>query len=432
MAEGARLESVFTRKGNVGSNPTLSAISLTRINIGFSAHPTLPCVKSCVYDTIPAVQTKSVVQVYVRHNRGCSHSSRGEFYRGCSCPKWLRYSRTGKRHRKPSGSRTWSIAEDKAVELQEQLDRGDAPKPIIIRAPQPTIADHIDTFISSKESEGVSPRRVKKLRFQLDEFERWMSDHGKLFPSGITATDTVAFRSTWDRKWGATTRQKAQQNLRGFLRSCCRENLNDLLSTLRTIRLSKEDKKRLEPKPFTEKEIKTLFAQIPKTFFGNAARAALATLLVKFMIATGVAIRDTVQLERKNIHDGWLRINRQKTGRAVRQHLDPSLCRELLDGDGEYVFWDGKGLVTAVVTSWQDDLRLLMKEAGVWIKGNTSHRFRDTAVDYWLGEGVSLTEVAAMLGDTLAVTERHYASLASHRMEDRLKKLPKRSWEVTR
>ena len=25
MAEGARLESVFTRKGNVGSNPTLSA-----------------------------------------------------------------------------------------------------------------------------------------------------------------------------------------------------------------------------------------------------------------------------------------------------------------------------------------------------------------------------------------------------------------------
>ncbi len=28
MAEGARLESVFTRKGNVGSNPTLSAIFL--------------------------------------------------------------------------------------------------------------------------------------------------------------------------------------------------------------------------------------------------------------------------------------------------------------------------------------------------------------------------------------------------------------------
>jgi hypothetical protein len=31
VAEGARLESVFTRKGNVGSNPTLSA-NLLKIN----------------------------------------------------------------------------------------------------------------------------------------------------------------------------------------------------------------------------------------------------------------------------------------------------------------------------------------------------------------------------------------------------------------
>ena len=33
MAEGARLESVFTRKGNVGSNPTLSAKLLITNNL---------------------------------------------------------------------------------------------------------------------------------------------------------------------------------------------------------------------------------------------------------------------------------------------------------------------------------------------------------------------------------------------------------------
>jgi hypothetical protein len=32
------------------------------------------------------------------------------------------------------------------------------------------------------------------------------------------------------------------------------------------------------------------------------------------MIATGLAIRDTVQLERQNIRDGWLRINAQGYG----------------------------------------------------------------------------------------------------------------------
>jgi integrase len=323
----------------------------------------------------------------------------------------------------------WTVAEEKALELQGQLDQGDTPRPIIIKGPQPTIAECIETFISAKKSEGISPRRIKKLRHQLTQFEQFMAARSKLFPSLITATDVIEHRTSWNKVWqSTTTRQKAQQNLRGFLRTCCRDNLNDLLAALGTIKLSKEDEDRLEPKPFTEKEIETLFAQIPKTF--PAEKVAIASLLVKFMIATGVAIRDTVQLRRRDIQDGWLRIKRQKTGRRVRQRLDPALCRELLDGDGDYVFWDSNvhKLVTSAVTMWQDDLRLVMQDAGVWIKGNVSHRFRDTAADYWLGQGCSMTEVAAFLGDTVAVCERHYANLASQRMDERLAKMPTRSW----
>lgn len=374
------------------------------------------------------IQPKSIVTVFVRHRETCSHRSRGEFYRGCQCSKFLRYSRNGKQHRQAAGTRTWTVAEDKAIELQEQLDRGDTPKPIIVKGPQPTISDCIQTFISGKQSEGISPRRVKKLQLQLDQFEAFMSARSKLFPSLITAADVIEFRAGWDKIWpSATTRQKAQQNIRTFLRTCCRENLNDLLSALKTIRLSKQDKERLEPKPFTEKEIRALFVQIPKTF--PAEKVALATLLVKFMIATGVAIRDTVQLDRhRHLRDGWLRFNRQKTGRPVVQHLDAALYAELMEDEGKYVFWDGKYQVTSEVTTWQDDVRLLMQDAGVWIEGNTTHRFRDTAVDFWLGQGCSLTEIAAMLGDTVAVCERHYANLASARMEERLAKMPKRSW----
>ena len=94
-----------------------------------------------------------------------------------------------------------------------------------------------------------------------------MSARSKVFPSLITSADVIEFRAGWERAWpSATTRQNAQQNVRSFLRTSCRENLNDLLAALKTIRLSKVDKERLEPKPFTEKEIKVLFAQIPKTF----------------------------------------------------------------------------------------------------------------------------------------------------------------------
>lgn len=375
-----------------------------------------------------SIQPKSVVTVFVRHRESCSFQSRGEFYRGCQCSKFLRYSRNGKQHRQAAGTRQWTVAEDKAIELQEQLDRGDTPKPIIVKGPQATIADCIQTFITGKQSEGISKRRINKLQLQLNQFEAFMTARSKLFPSLITAADVIEFRAGWEKDWpSATTRQKAQQNIRSFLRTCCRENLNDLLSALKTIRLSKQDKERLEPKPFSEDEIKELFTQIPKTF--EPEKVAVATLLIKFQIATGVAIRDTVQLDRhKHLRDGWLRFNRQKTGRPVVQHLDPALFQELVKGKGQYVFWDGKYQVTSEVTTWQDDVRLLMQNAGVWIEGNTTHRFRDTAVDFWLGQGCSLTEIAAMLGDTVAVCERHYANLASARMEARLAKMPKRSW----
>jgi len=49
---------------------------------------------------------------------------------------------------------------------------------------------------------------------------------------------------------------------------------------------------------------------------------------------------------------------------------------------------------------------------------NLFYRFRDTAVDYWLGEGCSVVEIAAMLGDTVPVVERHYRKLLSARMKE--------------
>src|SRR6266853_5120327 len=177
-----------------------------------------------------SITPRSVVTVFVRHRESCSYQSRGEFYRGCQCSKFLRYSRGGRQHRKAAGTRMGSVAEDKAVELQGQLDRGDTPRPIIVKGPQPTISECIKTFITKKESGNISPRRVKKLRLQLDQFEAFMSARSKLFPSLITAADVIEFRGGWEKTWpSTTTRQKAQQNIRGFLRTCCRENLNDLL-----------------------------------------------------------------------------------------------------------------------------------------------------------------------------------------------------------
>jgi integrase len=322
------------------------------------------------------------------------------------------------------------VAEDKAQELQRRLDAGErGALPVTTEAKHQTIAQAVETFITAKESEGVSKATIRKLRSQLGQFEQFMAARSKFFPVEITAQDAIEFRAGWTWPSGVT-RQKAQQNVRGFLRSCCKANLPELLGALKTIRLSKADVKRLEPQPFTEKELKKLLQQVPKTF-PDADRAAKMTTLIHCMVSTGLAIRDTVQLERANLRDCWLRIDRQKTGKSVRQKLDAGLLDELnavANGNPKYIFWNGTSQPTSATGLWLADLRALMKDAGLWIKGNLSHRFRDTAVDFWLGAGCSLTEIAASLGDTVAVVEKHYANLASKRMEERLAKMPVRSW----
>ena len=245
--------------------------------------------------------------------------------------------------------------------------------------------------MTAKRSEGLSPATLRKLKYQLGTFEQFLAARSKFFPSEITATDVIEFRSGWTWKSGVT-RQKAQQNLRGFLRLCCTDNLEKLLNALKPIKLSKIDMTRLKPQPFSEEELKRLLAQVPKTF-PDATKAAKMTALIHCQVSTGLAIRDTIQLERENLRDGTLRIERQKTNKPVVQKLDNGLHQELLkvtNGNPKYVFWNGTSLPTSATGLWQADLRQVMKDAKLWIKGNLSHRFRDTAVDFWLEQGCDM------------------------------------------
>jgi integrase len=391
------------------------------------------------------IARRSVVTIYVRHQGSCRYVSRQgrSFARDCDCVKWLRYSgdacfcqgrRHGlhRQHKLTTGSRSWEIAEEKRAELQRRLDAGElTPLPQTPDTRRPTIEQCIETYVKAKASEGRTAPTIQKLRHQLGLFQQFLNDRSKFFPPEITAADLIEFRAGWNETWASSlTRRKAQTNLRGFLRSCCKENLVDLLNALKTIKLTKEDQNRLKPKPFTEDELKRLLAQVPKAV-SNPNKATKMTTLIRFMVSTGLAIRDTVQLRREDIQDGWLRIERQKTGRPVKQKLHPDLHRELLtaaNSNPKYIFWNGRSLPTSAATTWLKDLKPVMEAAGVWIRGNLSHRFRDTAVDFWIGQGWSIVDIATALGDTIPVVEAHYRDQLSKRQEARLAELPTRSW----
>jgi integrase len=259
-----------------------------------------------------------------------------------------------------------------------------------------------------------------------------MAARSRYFPSEITPEDVIEFRASWTWKSGLT-QQKAQTTLKGFLRSL--PDSDTLVKALGKIKLSKDDNARLEPKPFTDDEIKQLLAQVPKTF-PDPRRAALVTALIHCQVATGLAIRDASQLQRESLTQNklgcWLNINRQKTDKHVRQRIDKSLYDELMsvtNGNPKYVFWNGTSLPGSASRLWQRDIRQVMQDAGLWLRGNLCHRFRDTAVDTWLELGWRIEDVAEALGDTVAVVEKHYKTLVGERSQARLAKLPVKRWK---
>jgi integrase len=372
----------------------------------------------------------------------CKHDGK-PVWRGCDCPKFLRYSgdvclcghsHKGRLHRFPTGVRSWAQAEEKREEAQKRIDAGEA---IALPAPdtQKTIAQAVASFLLRKEGGQLSNATLRKLRQQLGLFEQFLTARSRFFPSEITPDDVIEFRASWNWKSGVT-RQKAQTNIKGFLRAACPHS-EALVKALGTIKLSKADTARLEPKPYSEQELKRLLAQVPKTFASDSDKISRMTALIHCQVATGLAIRDTIQLERENLSENhlgcWLRIKRQKTNKPVRQKIDRGLYDELLsvtNSNPRYVFWNGTSLPTSATGLWQEDLRQSMRAAGLYEKGNLSHHFRDTTVGFWLGQVWTLDDIADALGDTVAVVEKHYKDLASKRTEKRLAALPTRSWTV--
>jgi integrase len=390
--------------------------------------------------TLKRTPKKPEIVIYVRHAGTCLHKQ-DESYRACGCPKWLRWSLGGKQHREAVHTRLWAHAEQERERKQKEFDvrflLGIYPElqtSAVVATAQPTIAQAVDTFIRGKESENIGQSTLRKLRYQLPLFEHFMAARAKFYPKDITPQDVIDFRATW-RTWGDLTRIKAQQNLRGFIRFCCTgDHRSAVLDVLKTIKQTKEGRERRKPKPLTEVQLKKLLAQVPVTFAKEPHKIPRVTAFVKCAVSTGLACRDMIQLERATLEDssnGILEIERQKTGRKATPRIDPGLRAELLtvlNGNPRYVFWNGTSLPHSATGLWQSDLRRLFEDTGLWIKGDLSHRFRDTAVDFWLGQGCSMTDVAAMLGDTVAIVEKHYADLASKRMTERLSKLPARTW----
>jgi integrase len=163
-----------------------------------------------------------------------------------------------------------------------------------------------------------------------------------------------------------------------------------------------------------------LYPDRPK---GRRAQVRAFVLLLRY---SGLRIGDAVSLEAKRIENGKLLLYTAKAGTAVWLPLPEEVLGSLQRvAASDRFFWSGIGKLKSATTGWQRSLAKLFKLAGV--KGH-AHMFRDTFAVDLLNHGVSLENVAALLGNTVRIAEKHYAPWVKSRQVE-LEKAVMKTWK---
>jgi integrase/recombinase XerD len=135
------------------------------------------------------------------------------------------------------------------------------------------------------------------------------------------------------------------------------------------------------------------------------------TTVSMFILGAGCSVSDTTVLALSSLHDGLLHLHTEKTGEAVRVPLPRYVIEELQavkHTHPDYFFWTGHSKAQAAASVWRKRLAKLFVDAKV--HGGHTHRFRDTFAVGLLQGGVSIDNVAKLLGHaSIHVTEKHYA-----------------------
>jgi integrase len=284
-----------------------------------------------------------------------------------------------------------------------------------------TVAQTQERFIADQESRGLSVETIAKSRLLLTELADYF---GSKNLSNITSDDLSRFRETW--KVQPSTARKKLERLRSFFKFCVgRKWISD--NPASALRPPKEVS--IEKKPYEKAELERIAWAIPlfpRNGIYGEANCERIRAFVAVLRWTGLRIRDVVQLQKSAIRGDFIVLRTHKNQKPIKLPLHPEIKEALAEvGNGsEYFFWSGLGNPKSCVGDWQRTFRRLSAIAGVHIH---AHRWRHTFATDLLSKGVPVSEVAAILGNSTRIVEKHYAQWIQSR-QDALEKAVKATW----
>lgn len=356
-----------------------------------------------------------MLHLYRRHRKDCQHRSEGRKYRRCQCPIWCQGSIGKKDIRETLGTRNW-------MDASAKIQKWEAENRIIEAEGPVTLTQAWEKMLTDVEARNLSAQTIRKYKLLKRQMTVYSEAHRLQFVSDFNLDTLSCFRATW--KEGPRTAAKKLERLRAFFAFCFdRHWVNEnLAKKLKGPKILPAPTMPLEP----EEMVALLGAcdDIVATAQPGAAKLNALRLkaLILLMRYSGLRVSDAVTLTTDRIDGKKLFVRAAKTGVVVHTILPDAVVHVLAECPRvteTRFFRSGQGKRETAVCDWQGRIKDAFDRAGI-VKGLSnavSHRLRDTFAVSLLLAGVPLERLAALLGNSVRVAERHYAPWVRARQE---------------
>jgi len=342
-----------------------------------------------------------VLTLWRRHKSKCPHKE-DRYFRKCRCAVHCEGTVEGKYIRRSLKTRSWSRGEV----LKRKIEDGEAPT-----GPSVTIAEAKKLFLEHLTKKNISSATIRKFEIILLQLEAFTT-----LPLNAIDTPTIEkFRNQWT--WSALTSSKYIERLRSFWKHAMRQEWVKKNPAL-DLAMPKVTPKQVSP--FEPEELLAIEKEASK----HPRHYAMVLLLRH----SGLRIADAVMLPRRKVRNGKLFLYTSKTGSPVWLPLPDHVIDALEkcpNKSNEFFFATGEGKKSTSVNNWRDDLSKLFVRANV--EGAHPHRYRHTMATSLLEQGIPLSEVAMVLGNSAKVVEKHYAGWNLARQK-KLEQLVRTTW----
>lgn len=313
------------------------------------------------------------------------------------------------------------------ADLADWSDTPPRPASAVRAPPQPkrmTVDAAVEKFML--QYKGAADNTRQTYHYLLLALKRFAALQGIVLLDQFTAQHLRLFRDSW--KVSPRTYRAKLSWTKTFFTYCVGNEWLDknpvLAVTQPRTRASQE---MLERVPFSDEELDRMFAACQEKYDQGSDRRMrwhgqdLADF-ISISVYTGLRISDVATFHIDRLRPGGdIHIRTTKTGIRVWTWVPPWLearIEERARRVGPHIFGVQNTRNLNIVTkTWRDRLKRLWKLCGIWKQPPVPHRFRHTFARVLLQNGVPVTHVAELMGDTEAVVRKHYSTWVPERQE---------------